>query len=87
MGEETFFRDVAHRQLADALSPTPFIPTHQALHIALTAATGIPLPDRCTILIGGIATLEARRADCLTPATTPHLVWSIGMAPFLPVTG
>lgn len=32
------------------------------------------------ILIGGIAALEARHADNLISSTTPHLVWSIGMA-------
>lgn len=35
-------------------------------------------------LNGGIAALEARRADNLISATTLHLVWSIGMA-LLPV--
>ena len=64
MGEELFFRDVARRQLADALSPTAIL-TQQALYIAVTTATGIPIPFVASILIF---------------STTPHLVWSIGMA-------
>ena len=69
----------------DALSPTPAILTQLALYITATAATGIPLLLVASILIGGIAALEARRADSLFPATTLHLVWSIGMASMLPV--
>lgn len=46
---------------------------------------GIPLLLVASALIGGIAALEARRADSLISATTLHLVWSIGMAFLLPV--
>ena len=59
VGEELFFRDVAHRQLADALSPTPAILAQLALYIAVTAAMGIPLLLVASILIGGTAALEA----------------------------
>lgn len=87
VGEELFFRDVARRQLADALSPppTPAILTQLALYIAVTAAMGIPLLLVASILIGGIAALEARRANNLISSTTLHLVWSTGMAFLLPV--
>lgn len=85
VGEELFFRDVARRQLADVLSPTPAILAQLALYIAVTAAMGIPLPLVASVLIGGIAALEARRADGLISATTLHLVWSTGMAFLLPV--
>ena len=85
VGEELFFRDVARRQLADVLSPTPAILAQLALYIAVTAAMGIPLLLVASVLIGGIAALEARRADSLISATTLHLVWSTGMAFLLPV--
>lgn len=85
VGEELFFRDVARRQLADVLSPTPAILTQLALYIAVTAAMGIPLLLVASVLIGGNDALEARRADSLISATSLHLEWSIGMAPFLPV--
>ena len=85
VGEELFFRDVARRQLADALSPTPAILAQLALYIAVTAAMGIPLLLIASVLIGGIAALEARRADSLISATTLHLVWSTGMSFLLPV--
>ena len=83
VGEELFFRDVARRQLADALSPA--ILAQLALYIAVTAAMGIPLLLVASVLIGGIAALEARRADSLISATTLHLVWSTGMAFLLPL--
>lgn len=73
VGDEPFFHDIARRQLADALSPTAIL-TQQALYIAVTTATGIPLLLVASILIGGIAALEARRADNLISATTLHLV-------------
>lgn len=85
VGEELFFRDVARRQLADALSPTPAILAQLAFYIAVTAAMGIPLLLVASVLIGGIAALEARRTDSLISATTLHLVWSTGMAFLLPV--
>ena len=85
VGEELFFRDVARRQLADVLSPTPAILAQLALYIAVTAAMGIPLLLVASILIGGIAALEARCADSIISATTLHLVWSTGMAFLLPV--
>ena len=85
VGEELFFRDVARRQLADVLSPTPAILAQLALYIAVTAAMGIPLLLVASVLIGGIAALEARRADSLISATTLHLVWSTGMAFLLPL--
>jgi len=46
---------------------------------------GIPLLLVASVLIGGIAALEAHRADGLISATTLHLVWSTGMAFLLPV--
>lgn len=46
---------------------------------------GIPLLLVASVLIGGIVTLEARRADSLISATTLHLVWSIEMVLSLPV--
>ncbi len=75
-------------------------PTHQpiasliaqvGLYIAVTVAMGIPLLLVISVLIGGIATLEARRASNLISATTLHLVWNIhlvrntGMAFLLPL--
>ena len=83
VGEELFFRDVARRALSDASSPSLIFQV--ALYIAVTAAMGVPLLLVASILIGGIAALEARRADNLISATTLHLVWSIGMAFLLPV--
>lgn len=65
--------------------PHPAILAQLALYIAVTAAMGIPLLLVASALIGGIAALEARRADSLISATTLHLVWSIGMAFLLPV--
>ncbi|WP_308573012.1 hypothetical protein [uncultured Corynebacterium sp.] len=46
---------------------------------------GIPLLLVASVLIGGAAALEARRADNLISATTLHLVWSLGMAFVLPM--
>ncbi|WP_168164019.1 hypothetical protein [Corynebacterium sp. HMSC072A02] len=46
---------------------------------------GVPLLLVASVLIGGIAALEARRADNLISATTLRLVWSTGMAFALPV--
>lgn len=84
VGEELFFRDVARRQLADVLSPPrhpgPTSPLHRRHR-----RNGHPLLLVASILIGGNDALEARRADSLISATTLHLEWSIGMAPFLPV--
>ena len=82
VGEELFFRDVARRALSDASSSLIF---QVALYIAVTAAMGVPLRLVASILIGGIAALEARRSDNLISATTLHLVWSTGMAFLLPV--
>ena len=64
---------------------TPAILAQLALYIAVTAAMGIPLLLVASVLIGGIAALEARRADSLISATTLHLLWSTGMAFLLPV--
>lgn len=69
VGDEHFFHDIARRQLADALSSTAIL-TQQALYTAVTTATGIPIPFVASILIS---------------STTPHLVWSTGMAFLLPV--
>lgn len=80
VGEELFFRNVAHRQLANALSSIPAILAQLALYIAVTATISIPLLLIAFILIGGIAALETRRTDSLIPDTTLHLVWSIRMA-------
>lgn len=85
VGEELFFRDVVRRQFSDSLSPTPAIITQLALYISVTAAMGIPLLLVASVLIGGAAALEARRADNLISATTLHLVWSLGMAFVLPI--
>ena len=85
LGEELFFRDVARRQFSDSLSPTPAIITQLALYISVTAAMGIPLLLVASVLIGGAAALEDRRADNLISATTLHLVWSLGMAFVLPI--
>ena len=85
VGEELFFRDVVRRQFSDSLSPTPTIITQLALYISVTAAMGIPLLLVASVLIGGAAALEARRADNLISATTLHLVWSLGMAFVLPI--
>ena len=63
VGEELFFRDVARRALSDASSPSLIFQV--ALYIAVTAAMGVPLLLVASILIGGIAALEARRADNL----------------------
>lgn len=84
VGAELFFRDVARRALSDASSPTPSLISQVALYVAVTAAMGVPLLLVASLLIGGIAALEARRADNLISATTLHLVWSIGMAFVLP---
>ncbi len=51
----------------------------------MTAAMGISLLLVASVLIGGIATLEAGRAGNLISATTLHLVWSTGMAFLLPL--
>ena len=83
--EELFFRDVVRRQFSDSLSPTPAIITQLALYISVTAAMGIPLLLVASVLIGGVAALEAHRADNLISATTLHLVWSLGMAFVLPI--
>lgn len=56
-----------------------------SLYIAVTAAMGIPLLLVASVLIGGIAALEARRAGNLISATTLHLVWCTGMAFLLPL--
>ena len=79
---------------------TPPHPTRQplaslaalvGLYITVTAAMGIPLLLVASVLIGGIAALEARRAGNLISATTLHLVWNIhlvrntGMAFLLPL--
>ncbi len=85
VGEELFFRDVVRRQFSDSLSPTPTIITQLALYISVNAAMGIPLLLVASVLIGGAAALEARRADNLISATTLHLVWSLGMAFVLPM--
>lgn len=65
-------------------------PTHQPIasliaQVGLYIAMGIPLLLVTSVLIGGIATLEARRASNLISATTLHLVWSTGMAFLLPL--
>ena len=65
VSEDPFFRDVARRQLADAL-PHPAIPTQLALCNTTTAAMGIPLLLIASILIGDTAALEA-------PCRLPHL--------------
>lgn len=83
VGEEVFFRDVARRALSDASSPSLIFQV--ALYIAVTAAMGVPLRLVASILIGGIAALEARRTDNPISTTALHLVWSIGMAFLLPV--
>lgn len=85
VSEELFFRDVARRQLSRVLSPVSSLIAQVALYVAVTAAMGIPLLLYASILIGGIAALEARRTDGLISATTLHLVWSIGMAFLLPL--
>lgn len=85
VGEELFFRDVARRALADASSPTPSLIFQVALYTAVTTAMGVPQLLVASVLIGGIAALEARRADNLISATTLRLVWSTGMAFVLPV--
>lgn len=89
IGEELFFRDVARHELARIWSPTrqPFasLIAQVSLYIAVTAAMGIPLLLVASVLIGGIAALEARRAGNLISATTLHLVWSTGMAFLLPL--
>lgn len=41
---------------------------------------GVPLLLMASVLIGGIAALEARRANNLISASTLHLVWSTEMA-------
>ena len=69
VGDEPFFHDIARRQLADALSATAIL-TQLALYIAVTTATGIPIPFVASILIS---------------ATTLHIVWSTGKAFLLPV--
>ncbi|WP_408928282.1 type II CAAX prenyl endopeptidase Rce1 family protein [Corynebacterium tuberculostearicum] len=84
VGDELFLRDIARRQLADALSATAIL-TQLALFIAVTAAMGIPLLLEASVLTGGIAALEIRRADNLISSTTLHLVWSTRMAFLLPV--
>lgn len=63
--EELFFRDVARRALADSSSPTPTLIFQVALYTAVTTAMGVPLLLVASVLIGGIAALEARRADNL----------------------
>ena len=80
MGEELFFRDVARSALSDASSPNPSLIFQVALYIAVTAAMGVPLLLMASVLIGGIAALEARRANNLISASTLHLVWSTEMA-------
>ncbi len=89
IGEELFFRDVARHELARIWSPTrqPFasLIALVGLYIAVTATMGIPLLLVASVLIGGIAALEARRAGNLISATTLHLVWSTGMAFLLPL--
>ena len=76
---------MARRALADASSPTRSLIFQVALYIAVTTAMGVPLLLVASVLIGGIAALEARCADNLISATTLHLVWSTGMAFVLPV--
>lgn len=66
------------------MAEAPSLIAQVALYIAVTAAMGVPLLLVASVLIGGIAALEARRADNLISATTLHLVWSTGMAFVLP---
>ncbi|WP_143339228.1 hypothetical protein [Corynebacterium kefirresidentii] len=66
--KEFFFRDVARRQLADAL-PHPAILTQPAVRITATAAMSIPLLPIASIFIGGITALEAPPTSSSLP---PH---------------
>lgn len=89
IGEELFFRDVARHGLARIWSltrkPYASLIAQVGLYIAVTAAMGIPLLLVASVLIGGIAALETRRAGNLISATTLHLIWSTGMAFLLPL--
>lgn len=67
VSEEPFFRDVARRQLADAL-PHPAVLTQPAVRITATAAMSIPLLLIASILIGGITALEAPPTSSSLPA-------------------
>ncbi len=84
VGEELYFRDVARRQLSARLPRQLALVAQLGLYVAVTAAMGIPLLLVASVLIGGAAALEARRAGNLVSATTLHLVWSVGMAFLLP---
>ena len=61
-------------------NPPPISPPSR-----LTTYIGTPLLLEASVLTGGIAALEIRRADNLISSTTLHLVWSTRMAFLLPV--
>ncbi|MBK3427390.1 hypothetical protein [Corynebacterium tuberculostearicum] len=67
MGDELFLRDIARRQLADALSATAIL-TQLALFIAVTAAMGIPPPTR------SLRPHRRHRGTRNPPRRQPHLL-------------
>ena len=85
IGEELFFRDVARRQFGKVMSPKAVLIATVLLYIAVTAAMGIPLLLVASVLIGGLAGMEAARSGNVISAITLHLTWSVGMAFLLPL--
>lgn len=84
VGEEMFFRDVVQRHLDNVLPGQSSVIVQVGIYLLVTMAMGVPLLIVAALLVGGIATFEARRAGNLVSATALHLTWGVGMAFLLP---